>query len=81
MPEILPKWMFKIYADLWKEFKNEEFGREDASRILKEKENVINMAFSRLRKSGWLNVRLNPKDNRKRIYKLNEPTEIVENIE
>lgn len=81
MPELLPKWVFKIYANLWKKFKDEEFGREAASRILEEKENVVNMAFSRLRKSGWLNVRLDPKDNRKRIYKLKEPAEIVENIE
>lgn len=81
MSEILPKWVFKIYANLWKEFKAEEFGREAASRILKENENVINMAFSRLRKSDWLNVRLDPEDNRRRIYELNEPAEIVENIE
>lgn len=74
MTQPLPKWIQKRYAVLWKKFKNKEFTFEQAESALKDKAG-INVFFSDLRKAGWLEVALDSKDTRKRIYKLKSPEE------
>jgi len=74
MTQPLPKWIQKRYAILWKKFKNKEFTFEQAVRVLKDKAG-INVFFSDLRKAGWLEVNLNQKDTRTRLYKLKSPEE------
>jgi len=77
----LPKWAMKKYAQLWKRFKQEEFDYEKASALLKEKNsNLISVLFNYLRKYNWIDVKLNPVDTRKRIYKLYSPEKIMEEI-
>ena len=70
----IPRWLQKRYAILWKKFKEKNFNFETAKKTLKDKQGSMNVAFSELRKLGWITIGPDPKDARKRIYKL-EPLE------
>ena len=80
MAEPLPKWIMKHYSTLWREFKNKEFIYEDASKTLNEKK-MMSLILSELKKNGWLNVKLDPEDSRKRIYQLKNPNEVINEME
>lgn len=79
MTKPLPKWIMKHYSTLWNKFKNREFRYEDASKALKEKK-MMSLILSELKKAGWLEVKLDPKDSRKRIYQLKSPEDVVKEI-
>lgn len=69
------------YSVLWKKFKEDEFEHDDASKILKEeKDRLVSVVLSDLKKHGWLTVKLHPDDSRKRIYKLKNPEDAVREI-
>jgi type I restriction enzyme M protein len=78
---MIPKWLEKRHSTLWAAYKNSPFRFEDAAKVLKEKiqdsEGQINVFLSELRKRGWLEVGFDPKDGRKRIYKLKSSEEII----
>jgi hypothetical protein len=70
------------YSLLWKTFKEKEFEHDDASKILKEeKDGLVSVVLSELKKHGWLTIKLHPDDSRKRIYKLKNPEEAITSIE
>jgi hypothetical protein len=70
------------YSVLWKKFNESEFEHDDASNILKEeKDRLVSVVLSDLKKHGWLTVKLHPDDSRKRIYKLKNPEEAITSIE
>ena len=41
---------------------------------------MVSVILSEMRKAGWLEVRLDPEDARKRLYKLKAPDEVVKEI-
>ena len=69
----LPEWIMKRYAKLWKKFKDQEFTKEKAMKVLN---NDCSMAvfLSELRKAGWVEIRMDEQDARKTIYKLKDPS-------
>jgi len=78
MVEPLPKWIMKRYAKLWKAFDSKDFSFERAVVILKEKDNrVIGIILSELKKAGWVNIKKDPNNARKRLYKLKSPDEAI----
>jgi len=81
MVEPLPRWIMKRYSILWNRFKDKEFTHKQATEVLKEKDQrVVSLFLSDLKKYGWLEVRLNPKDSRIRLYKLKDPEEAVKEM-
>ena len=80
MTKPLSKWVMKRYSKLWKKFKEEEFDHSQASDVLRD-DKMTSIILSDLKKAGWLEARLHPGDSRKRIYKLKNPEEAVENLE
>jgi len=74
MQEItLPKWLESRYKILWNAFGEEQFRMDDAINIFKknlDSDKEIPVFISELKKSGWIEVELDPKDSRKRIYNL-----------
>jgi len=76
MAQHLPKWIMKRYSKLWTKFKNKEFTREDAEKILNG-DTSLAVFLSNLRKAGWLEMKLHPDDARKTIYKLKNPTDAI----
>ena len=80
MTEPLSKWVMKRYSKLWKTFKDKEFNYSQASRALNY-DKMMSVVLSDLKKAGWLETKLHPKDSRKRIYKLKNPEEAIRGIE
>ena len=59
-----------------------EFDYKEATEILKEKkERLVSVVLSELKKYGWLTIKLDPEDSRKRIYKLKNPEDAIKEIE
>jgi hypothetical protein len=83
--KLLPKWVMRRYLLLWKTLGDKEFEFEDALRILKKQlkpddKRIVALFLSELKKAGWLDVKLNPLDGRKRIYSLKGYDDIFTNI-
>ena len=79
MTEQLPKWIQTRYAKLWNKFKEKGFTLDEAEKVLKNNKG-INVFFSDLRKSGWIEVTLDEKDSRKRIYRLKNPLDGIKEM-
>lgn len=83
--ELLPKWVMKRYLILWDEFEDRKFTFPEALAILKrsdvrDDEGVVKQIMSQLRKAGWVEVRLNEKDARRRDYQLRNYERIFHEI-
>lgn len=82
MVNAIPKWVWNRYSLLWKKFKDKPFTFEQAQKELKYLDrNTISVMFNELKNAGWLSVRLDESDSRKRNYNLFNPVNIVEGIE
>lgn len=81
MTRPLPKWLTHRYSLLWISSQNNDFGYDEAVQILKEqKERLVSVVLSELKKHGWLTIKLDPEDSRKRIYALKSPEEAIQDI-
>ena len=80
MVEPLPKWLMQRYSLLWVKFKDEEFNHEQATKTLPDDGRMVSVILSEMRKAGWLEMRLDPEDARRRLYKLKSPEEVVKEI-
>jgi DNA-binding MarR family transcriptional regulator len=80
MTKHLPEWIMTRYSKLWSKFKEKEFTREQAERLMP-KDSAIAVFFSELRKAGWVEMKMSQEDARKTVYKLKDPTKaIIEEI-
>ena len=78
MVEPIPKWIMKRYAKLWKAFGSKDFSFEKADKALEEEDNrIIGIILSELKKAGWLEVKQDPDNSRKRLYQLKKPNTAV----
>ena len=74
----LPKWLMKRYSLLWQAFGKAEFGHSESCRVLRgDGKDFVSEVLSGLKKASWLEVRINPQDSRKRVYRLISPEEAV----
>lgn len=80
MTDPLPKWIMKKYSILWRTFKDEEFNHDQASEALHE-EKMTSIILSDLKRAGWLDIKLHPRDSRKRIYSLKHPEQAILELE
>ena len=69
----LPEWIMKRYAKLWSKFKEKEFTKEQAMKVLP-KDSSVAVLLSELRKAGWMEIKMSQEDARKTVYKLKDPT-------
>jgi len=81
MSEPLPKWEMKKYAILWRMFGKRKFTNKKAQETLKENKNhILSVLFYDLRKTGWIEIVRDGKDQRKKKYKLKEPNRVVKEL-
>jgi len=80
MVEPLPKWLMQRYSLLWVKFKNKEFNHKQATQVLPDDERMVSVILSEMRKAGWIEVKLDSNDARKRVYKLKHPELVVKGI-
>lgn len=76
MAQHLPEWIMKRYAKLWSRFKDKEFTREQAEKVMPN-DGAIAVFFSDLRKAGWIEIKMHQDDARKTIYKLKNPEQAI----
>ena len=78
---MIPEWLEKRYKILCDTFQGSPFRFEAAAKILKEKihddKKQINVILSELRKNGWLKVKMDTIDARKKIYTLKSKEDIL----
>lgn len=85
METLLPKWIMKRYLVLeeaMRKQKNGEFDFDSAEKALAkigDDKRIVGLFLSELRKAGWLEVKLDEKDGRKRVYKLKDYQVIFNN--
>lgn len=72
----LPKWAMIRYAQLFSRYKNKEFTYENVIDIL-ENQNMASVTLTHLKKNGWIKVKIDPEDSRKRVYQLIKPEKAV----
>lgn len=77
MTKHLPEWIMIRYAKLWEKFKDKEFSREQATKVLGN-DKAMAVFLSDLRKAGWIEIRLDEKDARKNLYKLKNPEKAIQ---
>lgn len=75
----LPKWIMQRYSILWNTFHSNEFDHDAASNLLNN-EKTVSIAISKLRKNGWLEVKFDESDARRRLYKLKSPEQAVQEM-
>ena len=81
MAETIANWLLQRYAMLFRKYRDNEFTFKEAKKTIKEEDKVYaSMVLSELRKAGWIEIKINPDDARKRIYKLVMPETAIENI-
>ena len=81
MAKAIPKWVQERLSKLWKEYDGREMSYEKIEILLKpDEKNTINVFLSELKKAGWVDVKPNEKDLRKKIYTLKEPNKIMAEI-
>lgn len=80
MVKPLPKWAMKSYAKLWASFSGKEFSHDSASKILKTNKAMTSLAIAQLKSNNWVSVSLDPKDSRKRLYRLVSPEDAIRRI-
>ena len=73
--QLLSKWIMKRYLVLWRNVGSAEFDFDRALQVLQklqkpDDKGVVGLFLSELRKAGWLDVKFDPEDTRKRIYRL-----------
>lgn len=77
----LPKWLERRYSILWDAFESSVFRIDDATKVLEERvmdnKEQTTAVLSELKKSGWVDVRADPEDARKRLYQLKSRREMV----
>ena len=77
MVKPLPKWIMQKYSQLWVRFKDSQFEHSEAAETIPENTSVL---LSHMRKSGWLTIQLHPADSRKRVYRLKNPEQAIEEL-
>ena len=80
MTKPLPKWIMYRYSVLWNKFGDKEFSHNDAFKTLN-KDKMVSITLSELRQNGWLEMKLDPNDARKRVYKLKSPDQAIKEME
>ncbi|MBR9704643.1 hypothetical protein GOV12_04475 [Candidatus Pacearchaeota archaeon] len=81
MANSIPKWVMERFTVLWQEFEGREISYEDIVNHLKiDDKNTISVFLNELRTAGWIEVKLNESDTRKRQYSLKSPNEIFSEI-
>lgn len=82
MAKAIPKWVQIRYAKIWNKHKDKEISYADIEKILKiDGKNTISVFLNELRNAGWIQIKLDEKDTRKRYYILKKPEIIIKQME
>jgi len=86
MVKSIPNWVMERYSVLYRKLKCKQFTREEARTILEnfgiyKNDKLTNTFFSELNHKGWVEVKKDPQDTRRKIFKLKSPENAILNLE
>lgn len=74
MLRYLPKWIIRRAKVLWNSFESRQFTFSEAEKALEgDDSRMVAVVLSELKRSGWLNVRADPDNPRKKRYRFAHP--------
>lgn len=80
MVDPIGKWLLVRYARLWNSFTGKEFDFQEAIKILDEDSKRVGVVLNQLYEKEWVDRKTNPKDRRKRFYKLKNPENVIKEL-
>lgn len=81
MVNAIPKWVQVRYAKLWNKYNSKEVAYSEIEKVLKiDGKNTISVFLNELRTAGWLTMKLDEKDARKRSYVFKSPEIVVKQM-
>lgn len=86
MIKAIPKWIMIRYSVLYRNFKTKSFTRIEANEVLgkhslNSDDKLTNVFFSDLNEKGWVEVKRDKIDARKKIYRLITPEKAMLELE
>ena len=81
MAKPIPKWVQERLSRLWKKYGNEEMTYEKIKKVLcMDNATTISVFLNELKRAEWINIKPSEADARKRVYIINEPNKIMQEI-
>lgn len=76
--ELLPTWMLRRHLKIWKEKGNKPITFNEVANLLPDDERVVAVFLSKLNKMGWVDVKKDINDARRRLYVFHSPQVNIE---
>ncbi|MGA2130124.1 MAG: hypothetical protein ABSG05_00715 [Candidatus Pacearchaeota archaeon] len=78
MAKAIPKWVQERLSRLWKKYEGKDITYENIEKTLTmDDKNTINAFLNELKTAGWIEVKSNESDARKKIYILKSPSVVM----
>lgn len=78
MTNVIPKWVMERYAILWNKFESQEIDFKAIQNTLNlDDSNTIRVFLSELKNAGWMEVKPDKQDPRRRLYSLITPNIVI----
>jgi DNA-binding MarR family transcriptional regulator len=72
MVSLIPNYLWKDLSRLFSKYSYEEFNFQNALDLLTSDYNYTSQKLSKLEKSGYISIRQDPSDGRRRFYRINK---------
>ncbi len=80
MVRSLPRNLLEKFARLYAEKGTSEFRFQEAEEILGETEKYVGQILPNLVRAGWLEKKVDPEDNRRKIYRIVDPNKTLQRL-
>ena len=80
MVSSLPRNLLEKFARLYAERGTSEFRFQEAEEILGETEKYVGQILPNLVRAGWLEKKVDPEDNRRKIYRIVDPNKTLQRL-
>ena len=80
MVSSLPRNLLEKFARLYAEKGTSEFRFQEAEEILGETEKYVGQILPNLVRAGWLEKKVDPEDNRRKIYRIVDPNKTLQRL-
>lgn len=71
--QLLPTWMLRRHLLIWKQKKDTPITFKECKELLRDDAKVIAVFLSNLNRMGWIDVKKDSKDARRRLYIFHNP--------
>lgn len=80
MVRSLPRNLLEKFARIYAEKGTSEFRFQEAEEILGETEKYVGQILPNLVRAGWVEKKVDPEDNRRKIYRIVDPNKTLQRL-